>query len=206
MWENCNYHCLGSQRCRKAIASRPSRDPASVVSRSCLSCVTILPQLCHDPASVVSRSCLSCVTILPQLCHDPASSKCSLALAVDLVAFSFYSGERDPVSSFCLRRDLVSMRVFYVHRPNVAADDRARGSASRQDVSLCQFPILPLEVYREVATCAYSCQASAFPGIGQCREEVDRSGLTLQPSIWKGGCRSHRLSAVPFFNRLPKST
>ena len=34
--------------------------------------VMILPQLCHDPASVVSRSCLSCVTILPQLCHDPA--------------------------------------------------------------------------------------------------------------------------------------
>jgi len=34
--------------------------------------VTILPQLCHDPASVVSRSCLSCVTILTQLCHDPA--------------------------------------------------------------------------------------------------------------------------------------
>ena len=41
--------------------------------RSCLSCVTILPQLCHDPASVVSRSCLSCVTILTRLCHDPDS-------------------------------------------------------------------------------------------------------------------------------------
>ena len=45
-------------------------DPASVVSRSCLSCVTILPHTCHDPASYVSRSCLSCVTILPHTCHD----------------------------------------------------------------------------------------------------------------------------------------
>ena len=52
-----------------ALASCPPYDPASVVSRSCLSCVTILPQLCHDPASVVSRSC----PILTQLCHDPAS-------------------------------------------------------------------------------------------------------------------------------------
>ena len=51
---------------------RPCHDPASVVSRSCLSCVTILPQLCHDHASVVSRSCLSCVTILPHTCHDHA--------------------------------------------------------------------------------------------------------------------------------------
>ena len=31
--------------------------------------VTILPHPCHDPASVVSRSCLSCVTILPHTCH-----------------------------------------------------------------------------------------------------------------------------------------
>ena len=50
--------------------SHTCHDPASYVSRSCLSCVTILTQLCHDPDSVVSRSCLSCVTILPQLCHD----------------------------------------------------------------------------------------------------------------------------------------
>ena len=40
---------------------------SSGVIRSCLVCVTILPQLCHDPASVVSRSCLSCVTIVPRL-------------------------------------------------------------------------------------------------------------------------------------------
>ena len=39
------------------------------VSRSCLICVTILPQLCHDPASSVSRSCLNRVTILPRMCH-----------------------------------------------------------------------------------------------------------------------------------------
>ena len=47
---------------RVTIPPYTCHDPASVVSRSCLSCVTILPQLCRDPASVVSRSCPSCVT------------------------------------------------------------------------------------------------------------------------------------------------
>ena len=42
-------------------------DPASSVSRSCLSCVTILPQLCHDPTSVVSRSYHVCDKIVPRM-------------------------------------------------------------------------------------------------------------------------------------------
>ncbi len=56
------------------IASRPCHDPASAVSRSCLSCVTILPQLCHNPASAVSRSCLICV--MPTLCLNKIKLCC----------------------------------------------------------------------------------------------------------------------------------
>ena len=54
-------------------ASMCGETPHLLLQSHCLSCVTILPQLCHDLASVVSRSCLSCVTIVPQLCHDRAS-------------------------------------------------------------------------------------------------------------------------------------
>ena len=42
--------------------------------------VTILPQLCHDPASVVSRTCLSCVTILPHTCHKIFIMLCTCTL------------------------------------------------------------------------------------------------------------------------------
>ena len=51
-------------------------DRASYGLRSCLNCVTIVPQLCYDRASTVSRLCLNCVTIVPQLCHDPAFAVC----------------------------------------------------------------------------------------------------------------------------------
>jgi len=56
------------------------------VSRSCLRCVTILPQMCHDPASDVSRSRPIRVTIgiMPRIeieCDKADGNRCFILRA-----------------------------------------------------------------------------------------------------------------------------
>ena len=96
-------------------------DPASAVSRSCLSCVTILPQLRHDPASYVSRSCLIRVTILPRLCHDLASYG-----AMSPLCFSCYNGSRD-------------VMVLYNYSANAVRKVRGELRAEIHILSCCNY-------------------------------------------------------------------